>query len=136
MKDEKMPILLIEDDEVDIMSVQRSLEDLHITNPLLITKNGIMALELLNVLKNDTILILLDLNMPQMGGVEFLKNLRKQNRWKRVPVIVLTTSREEQDKFETFSLGISGYIIKPVDYIKFVEVMKTINIYWTLSEIP
>ena len=81
-------------------------------------------------------IILLDLNMPRMNGIEFLQVVKKDERLKRIPVVVLTTSVEEQDKAETFNLGIAGYMIKPVDYRQFVEVVKTIHLYWTLSELP
>ena len=81
-------------------------------------------------------IILLDLNMPKMNGIEFLKVMKNDESLKRIPVIVLTTSQEEQDKIESFDLGVAGYMIKPVDYLQFVETMRTIDLYWTLSELP
>ena len=81
-------------------------------------------------------IILLDLNMPKMNGVEFLKIAKKDDNLKKIPVVVLTTSKEEQDKVDSFNLGVAGYMVKPVDYRKFVEVVKTIDLYWTLSELP
>ncbi len=74
--------------------------------------------------------------MPRMNGVEFLKHMRADERLKPIPVIVLTTSREEQDRVSSFNLGVAGYMIKPVDYLQFVEVIRAINLYWTLSELP
>lgn len=128
-------ILLVEDDIVDQMTVKRAMKDIKITNPLKITNNGEDALE---YLRNEEYelpgIILLDLNMPKLNGVEFLKIAKKEVRIKRIPVVVLTTSKEEQDRINTFDLGVAGYMIKPVDYLQFVEVIKTINIYWTLSE--
>jgi CheY-like chemotaxis protein len=128
-------ILLVEDDVVDQMTVKRALKDIHVTNLLKIANNGEEALEFLMDETNELPgIILLDLNMPRMNGIEFLKIIKKNNRIKRIPVVVLTTSREEQDRINTFDLGIAGYMVKPVDYMQFVEVIKTINLYWTLSE--
>jgi CheY-like chemotaxis protein len=128
-------ILLVEDDIVDQMTVKRALKDINVTNPLRITNNGEEALEYLSNEKNELPgIILLDLNMPRMNGIEFLKIAKTDNRIKRIPVVVLTTSKEEQDRVNTFDLGIAGYMIKPVDYPQFVEVIKTINLYWMLSE--
>lgn len=128
-------ILLVEDDVVDQMTVKRALKDIHVTNLLKIANNGEEALEFLMDEKNELPgIILLDLNMPRMNGIEFLKIIKENNRIKRIPVVVLTTSREEQDRINTFDLGIAGYMVKPVDYMQFVEVIKTINLYWTLSE--
>ncbi len=81
-------------------------------------------------------IILLDLNMPRMNGIEFLRVAKQDETLKRIPVVVLTTSGEEQDKVDSFDLGVAGYMIKPVDYQQFVEVMRTIDLYWTLSELP
>lgn len=130
-------ILLVEDDTVDQMTVKRALRDINITNPLKITNNGEEALEYLRNEKNEIPgIILLDLNMPKMSGVEFLKIAKNDSRIKRIPVIVLTTSKEDRDRINTFDLGVAGYMIKPVDYMQFVEVIRTINLYWTLSELP
>ena len=135
MKENK-PILLAEDDMVDAMTVKRAFEEIHITNPLIIVENGEEALEYLKD-KNNTkpAIILLDLNMPKMNGIEFLKIAKKDDELKRIPVVVLTTSKEEQDRMESFNLGVSGYMVKPVDFGKFIEVIKTIHLYWSLSEL-
>ncbi len=136
MRNEK-PILLVEDDEVDVMTVKRALRDLHVINPLNVTSNGEEALEYLRNDHNEKpCVILLDLNMPKMNGIEFLKIVKKDKSLKIIPVVILTTSKNEQDKIESFKLSIAGYMIKPVDYVQFVETMKTINMYWTLSELP
>ena len=73
--------------------------------------------------------------MPKMNGIEFLRIIKKDELFRRIPVIVLTTSKEERDRIESFNLSVAGYIIKPVDYLQFVEAMKTIHLYWTLSEL-
>ncbi len=133
----KKPILLVEDDTVDVMTVKRALKEIHITNTLVSVGNGEEALAYLRDDKNEKpCIILLDLNMPRMNGFEFLKEVKQDSILKMIPVVVLTTSREEQDKVEGFKFSIAGYMIKPVDYQQFVEVIKFINVYWTLSELP
>lgn len=133
----KKPILLAEDDKVDAMTVKRALKEIHVTNSLVIVENGEEALEYLKNTNNEKPgIILLDLNMPKMNGIEFLRIAKKDNDIKMIPVVVLTSSKEEEDKVESFNLGVAGYMIKPVDYKKFVEVVKTIHLYWTLSELP
>ncbi len=130
-------ILLVEDDRVDAMTVKRALRDIKVTNPLNIAENGEKALEFLRDSKNQRpAIILLDLNMPKMNGIEFLKIAKQDSELKQIPTIVLTTSKDDWDRIESFKLGVAGYMLKPVDYIQFVEVMKAIKIYWTLSEMP
>ncbi len=131
------PILLVEDDTVDAMTVKRAFRDVGIVNPLAHTVNGEEAL---NYLRNENnkkpCAILLDLNMPRMNGIEFLKIIKNDETLKKIPVIVLTTSKAEQDKLESFNLGVAGYMVKAVDYEKFTETIKAIDLYWTLSESP
>lgn len=136
MKSHK-PILLVEDDKVDAMTVKRALKDINITNRLDITSNGEEALDFLKNSDNEQPgIILLDINMPKMNGIEFLQIAKSDDDLKKIPVVVLTTSKEDQDKVDSFNLGVAGYMIKPIDYMKFVEVVKTIDLYWTLSELP
>lgn len=133
----KKPILLVEDDRVDQITVKRALKDINVTNLLIIVSNGEEALEFLRDERNEKPgIILLDLNMPKMNGIEFLKAAKQDNLLKRIPVVVLSTSKQDQDKIASFNLGVAGYMIKPVDYIQFVDVIRTINMYWTLSELP
>jgi len=131
------PILLAEDDSVDTMTVERALKELKVTNQLICTTNGQEALEYLRDESNKRpCVILLDLNMPKMNGIEFLKIAKADENLKKIPVVVLTTSEEEQDVVESFNLGVAGYIVKPTDYKKFVEAIRAIDLYWTLSELP
>lgn len=133
----QLPILLVEDDMIDVMTIKRAFKELHITNPTEVCENGLEALDYLaDNSKSKPGIILLDINMPKMNGIELLRIIKKEEQYKRIPVVVLTTSKEEQDKLESFNLGIAGYMIKPVDYIQFVEVVKTIHLYWTISELP
>jgi CheY-like chemotaxis protein len=136
MRDSR-PILLVEDDSIDAMTVKRALADLKVVNPLVTTLNGEEALEYLKGHANKKpCIILLDLNMPKMNGIEFLKAAKADEELKKIPVIVLTTSREEQDKVESFRLSVAGYIVKSIDYKKFVDAVRIIDLYWTLSELP
>lgn len=131
------PILLVEDDKVDAMTIRRSLETINITNDVDVANNGEEALQYLRDPQGELpCIILLDLNMPKMNGIEFLRLVKHDETLKRIPVVILTTSRDEQDKIESFNLGVAGYMIKPVDYWQFVEVVKAIDLYWTLSELP
>lgn len=130
-------ILLVEDDEVDAMTVRRAMKELHVTNPLEQVENGEEALKYLRNPDNPTpCIILLDLNMPVMGGIEFLQVVKQDNVLRRIPVVVLTTSDEQEDKVTSFDLGVAGYIRKPVNYQQFVEAVRSIDAYWTLSELP
>ncbi|MFW6131211.1 MAG: response regulator [Candidatus Aminicenantaceae bacterium] len=131
------PILLVEDDQVDAMTVRRAFKDVHITNNLEVAGNGLEALDFLQNSNNpNPCIILLDLNMPKMNGIEFLKHIKKDDNLKIIPVVVLTTSEEEQDRVDSYNLGVAGYILKPVDYRKFLDVVKTIDLYWTLCILP
>jgi CheY-like chemotaxis protein len=136
MRDSR-PVLLVEDDTIDAMTVRRAFRDLKVTNSLVHTVNGEEALAYLqDPTSNKPCLILLDLNMPKMNGIEFLEIAKASPAMKKIPVVVLTTSSEERDVVETFRLSVAGYIIKPVDYRNFVDAIRAINLYWTLSELP
>jgi CheY-like chemotaxis protein len=114
----KNTILLVEDDELDVISFERSLKKLEIQCELFVAHNGKEALQILldsqAPLKPD--LVLLDLNMPKMGGVEFLKAIRDDKRFDSLKVFIMTTSSETADRKMTEELGVSGYIIKPLSY--------------------
>lgn len=131
-------ILLVEDDEVDVMNVKRAFQKAHITNPLFVAGNGLEALEMLrgSEMPKQRRLVLLDLNMPRMNGIEFLHELRKDPALSATAVVVLTTSTMDRDKFEAYNLNIAGYLVKPVTFSDFVELMSTLNKYWALVELP
>lgn len=138
MDERVINILLVEDDEVDVMTVRRAFTRANITNPLVVASNGIEALE---ILRRDELpptrrLILLDVNMPKMNGIEFLRELRADPKLQMASVVVLTTSNEERDRIEAFKLNVAGYLLKPVTFLQFAEVMTTINKYWALMEMP
>jgi CheY-like chemotaxis protein len=133
----------VEDDEVDVMNVLRAFKKINITNPVYVATNGIEALSMLRSSNGEppqvpTVrrLILLDLNMPKMGGIEFLVELRSDPQLKPTPVVVMTTSNQDQDRVEAYNLNVAGYILKPITFTNFVELMATLNNYWTLCEMP
>lgn len=138
-----VPILLIEDDEVDIENVVRAFEENGITNPLLVARNGEKALQLLGAGRIQKLsaprdrpgLILLDINMPVMNGFEFLAAIKEDPYLRSIPVVVLTTSQEESDRYMSFQYSVAGYVVKPVEFSEFVGAVGTIDRYWALSEI-
>ena len=138
MEDRRLNILLVEDDELDVMNVRRAFKKNNVVNPLYTASNGFEALELLrgDAMPRDRRLILLDLNMPKMGGIEFLKELRADPDLKATTVVVLTTSDEERDKVKAYDLNVAGYILKPVTLAAFVEIMAALNKYWSVNELP
>jgi CheY-like chemotaxis protein len=138
MIDKVLNVVLVEDDQVDVMNVRRAFKKNNITNPLFVAGNGVEALELLrsgSVPKKNRI-VLLDLNMPKMNGIEFLREIRADAELALTPVVVLTTSNEDKDRVEAFQLNVSGYLLKPVTFTSFVEMMAALNKYWTLVEFP
>lgn len=137
MKINNKPILLVEDDRVDVMTILRALKEIHVANAVVNMEHGEAALDYLRDPASERpCIILLDLNMPIMNGIEFLHAIKHDAQLKRIPVIVLTTSEEQQDKVHSFDLGVAGYMAKPVDYRRFVEMMRSIDLYWTISEMP
>lgn len=139
MVDERaLHILLVDDDEVDVMNVQRAFVKAKVANPLYVAGNG---LEALRMLRDGSVpagrrLILLDLNMPRMNGIEFLRELRADPALRGLSVVVLTTSNDDQDKVEAYDLNVAGYLLKPVTFATFVDVMIALDKYWTLVEMP
>lgn len=143
MDDRIVNVLLVEDDEVDVMNVQRAFKRNHITNPLYVASNGVDALTMLRGngseppnIPGHRRIILLDINMPKMNGIEFLHELRQDSRLSATPVVVLTTSNEDKDRIEAYRLNVAGYILKPVTFTNFAEVMAALNKYWALCEMP
>jgi CheY-like chemotaxis protein len=131
------PILLVEDDSVDAMTVKRALKDVGANKTIAHTTNGEDALNYLRDESNKKpCLIFLDLNMPKMDGIEFLKIIKNEGSLRSIPVIVLTTSKNAHDIIESFQLSVAGYMVKPVDYNQFVQTMGAIKDYWSLSRMP
>ncbi len=136
MKSRK-PVLLVEDDYIDVLTIKRAFREINLQNNIIVTGNGEEALEYLDNPQNERpSIILLDLNMPRMNGIEFLQLVKMSDKHKIIPVIVLTTSSQEKDRIESFKSSVAGYITKPVIYSEFIEVMKAIDKYWTCSDMP
>ena len=141
MDEKLLHILLVDDDEVDVMNVQRAFKRNNILNPLYVATNGLEALDMLrgkgaNAIPGKRRLVLLDLNMPKMNGLEFLRAVREDPDLRLLTVVVLTTSDDERDRIEAYNLNVAGYILKPVTFTAFVEAMATLNKYWTINELP
>jgi CheY-like chemotaxis protein len=138
VSEKQLNILCVDDDTVDVMNVQRAFQKANIANPLFIAGDGLEALEMLrgDAIPNHNRLVLLDLNMPRMNGIEFLRELRADPVLKGTSVVVLTTSNDTRDKVEAYNLNVAGYLTKPVTFTNFVEVMATLNKYWMLVEMP
>ena len=138
MNERLLNILLVEDDEVDVMNVKRAFEKAHITNPLFVAGDGLEALDKLRngEVPNNRRLILLDLNMPRMNGIEFLRELRADPKLSATPVVVLTTSTMDRDKFDAYNLNIAGYLVKPVTFSSFCDLIVMLNKYWAIVELP
>ena len=140
--DKQVNILLIDDDEVDCMNVQRAFKRSNILNPLHIAHNGIEGLDLLRgtngIAKIDPLprIILLDINMPKMNGLEFLKELRGDKELHSISVFVMTTSNDDKDRFEAYNYNVAGYIIKPISFENFVSAVSILNNFWQLCEMP
>ena len=135
---DKKPILLVEDNPDDVELTMMAFEKSRITNKVVVAGDGVEALDFLfgtgDFAGRDTSVmpqvILLDLNMPRMGGLEFLRRIRADERTKLLPVVVLTTSSEDRDKIESYQLGANSYVRKPVDFQQFVGAVQQLGLYW------
>ncbi|MBW4602306.1 MAG: response regulator [Calothrix sp. FI2-JRJ7] len=141
MPEQIINVLLVEDDEVDVMNLKRAFKKANIKNPIFTASNGYEALEILRdtsdtKMPSERRLVLLDLNMPKMGGIEFLQELRSDQQLRVTPVVVMTTSNQDKDRLEAYNLNIAGYLLKPVTFASFTELIATLNSYWMLCEMP
>lgn len=135
---DKKPILLVEDNPDDVELTMMAFEKSRITNKVVVAGDGVEALDFLfgtgDFAGRDTSVlpqvILLDLNMPRMGGLEFLRRIRADERTRLLPVVVLTTSSEDRDKIESYQLGANSYVRKPVDFQQFVGAVQQLGLYW------
>jgi two-component system response regulator len=142
---ERKDILLVEDNADDIELAKRAFQKNNIINNIVITRDGSETLDYLygkGIFKGRDInniprLILLDLKMPKVHGLEVLKQIRENELTKYIPVIILTSSQDKKDIIQAYELGANSYIVKPIDFIKFTEVVQQIALYWlTLNEQP
>ena len=129
-------VLLVEDNPDDVLLTERALRQSKIANELIVCGDGVEALDyLLDESKELPAVVLLDLNLPRVNGIEVLQKLRQTPRTAIVPVVVLTTSREESDLVRSYTLGANSYIVKPVDFEQFVEATRQIGMYWLLLNV-
>jgi CheY-like chemotaxis protein len=145
MEVREFPVLLVEDNEDDVLFVRRAFRRAKLSNPLSVAEDGDTAVAYLSGEGEHAdrnrhplpTLILLDIKLPRRSGLEVLEWLRAQPGLRRIPVVVLTSSRESADVDRAFDLGANGYLVKPVDFDGLIEMVKTIGVYWmVMSELP
>jgi CheY-like chemotaxis protein len=128
-------ILLIEDDAIEVMKFNRVLSTLGLNHKIIEANNGEEALEILKVKKTIPDIIILDLNMPKINGIEFLQILKNDSYLRYIPAIILTTSNNHKDVLECYKIGIAGYVLKPLKYDDYVGRIKKILEYWSSNEL-
>lgn len=130
-------ILLVEDDELDVENVRRAFKRANITSPLWVASDGEEALRLLrgSEFPRKRRLVLLDLNLPKMSGIELLRELRSDPALRPQSVVVLTTSNEDRDRTEAYGFNVAGYLLKPITFQPFVDIMATLHRYWSMVEL-
>ena len=136
-------ILLVEDSTDDVLLTLRALQQANILNEVIIARDGQEATEYLTGegqyegrnTSDTPVVVLLDLKMPRMGGLEFLRRIRSINSLKLLPVVILTSSKEDQDICESYNLGANSYIQKPVDFDQFVQAIRTLGLYWLVLNV-
>jgi CheY-like chemotaxis protein len=135
------PILLVEDNPMDVDLTCQAFREHSLANPLVVCRDGEEALQYAATHASAAdpqlpILVLLDLRLPKVDGIEVLRRMREHAVWQQVPVIVLTTSRQNTDIESAYRLGVNSYIVKPVEFLAFAEVARSIQVYWLLTNEP
>ncbi|MDP5081948.1 MAG: response regulator [Winogradskyella sp.] len=130
-----LKILLIEDDMIEVMKLNRAKSSLQLNHKIIEANNGEDALQLLEQKDNLPDIILLDLNMPKINGIEFLKILKADDRLKYIPTIILTTSNNQRDLLECYKIGVAGYVLKPLKYEDYVSKIEKLLAYWSINEL-
>ncbi len=144
MNKDPFVILMAEDDEHDIVATKRAWKKHHIANPLYIVNDGEECLDFLHRrgkysepgTASRPGIVMLDIKMPKMDGLAVLKQIREDDELRHLPVIILTTSKAEEDRIRGYDLGVNAYIVKPVGFDSFSEAVKTISLFWQLVELP
>ena len=134
-----LPILLVEDNPIDLDLTIRAFALRKLLNPIEIARDGEEVLAFVEKWENGNqcpVVILLDLNLPKINGLEVLEVFKNHSKFKTIPVVILTTSSESADMKKAYQLGANSYIIKPVDFDKFIEVAKQIELYWSVLNKP
>ena len=138
------PILLVEDNQDDVELTMRAFRDARILNPLVVARDGVEALDYLfrqgkhagRDRGDDPVVVLLDLKLPRLGGLEVLRRIREDERTRRMPVVILTTSTEQDDLMTAGDLHANSYVRKPVDFDTFVDAARQLGLYWTVLNEP
>jgi CheY-like chemotaxis protein len=128
-------VLLIEDNLIEVMKMKRTISFLELEHTLSVANNGEEGLQVLEDKSKLPDLILLDLNMPKVSGIEFLSILKKNDNIKHIPTVILTTSDNQKDLEECYRLGVSGYVLKPLKYDDYVEKIRNVLSYWSMNEL-
>jgi CheY-like chemotaxis protein len=144
MVNDPVEILLVEDNPNDVELTLRALKRQNLANKVFVVKDGAEALEFLFAtgahadrdVENSPRVVLLDLKLPKVDGLEVLRRIKSDERAKAIPVVVLTSSREQRDVVESYQLGVNSYIVKPVDFEKFVQAVSEVGLYWVLLNQP
>jgi CheY-like chemotaxis protein len=144
MKDRTVEILLVEDNPNDVELALHALKKNNIANRIEVVRDGAEALEFIfctgayaqRSINNVPKVILLDLKLPKVDGLEVLRQIKADPRTRAIPVVALTSSREDRDIVESYNLGVNSYIVKPVDFEQFTEAVRTLGLYWLLLNQP
>jgi CheY-like chemotaxis protein len=131
----QLNILLVEDNLIEVMKMRRTVSLLDLKHNIIVANNGEDALQHIDDKSKFPDLILLDLNMPKVGGIEFLAILKNNDDIKHIPTVILTTSDNQKDLEECYRLGVSGYVLKPLKYDDYVEKIKNVLSYWSMNEL-
>ena len=131
----KLKILLIEDDMIEVMKLNRTISTLKLDHTIIEANNGEEALQILEQKDNLPDIILLDLNMPKISGIEFLKILKKDDVLRYIPTIILSTSNNQKDLLECYKTGVAGYVIKPLKYEDYMAKIERLLAYWSINEL-
>lgn len=135
------PILLVEDNDDDADLTAMAFRDAKLNNPIVRARDGVEALEQLHGLPGAPqpplpVVVLLDLKLPRIGGIEVLKSIRSHEATKHLPVVILTSSDEDRDRMDAYAHFANSYVRKPVDYDEFVNASRELGLYWTMTNVP
>jgi len=131
----ELKILLVEDNIIEILKLKRAIENLGMNHEVLEAENGEIALDSIKQEEINPDIVLLDLNMPKMNGLEFLAIVRNDESMRHLPIIILSTSNNNRDLMEAYKLGVSGYILKPLKYDDYVKKIEHTLLYWSNNEL-
>ena len=135
MENKTLNILLIEDDMIEVMKMNRTITTLKLPHNIIEANNGEEALEILKDKNSLPDIILLDLNMPKINGLEFLTILKSDKSLRHIPTVILTTSNNKKDLLECYKIGVSGYVLKPLKYEDYVAKIESLLNYWSINEL-